>query len=169
MAPRARWLASSGSQQRALLPWVGVGQIETTFERAARRTECVVWSACEVAGQQTMEACRWVLLARRTATSTAVQTCGLRGGSSVGGRRDARACAARHRGPSGAVLAMGKRGRVAVGRTGGTRFSPGAACAKRKTMTSGLPHDMVFPIDRREVEVVLPQDTSPRDYVSNSS
>jgi hypothetical protein len=42
MAPRARWVASSSSQQRALLPWVSVGQIGTTFERAARRTECVL-------------------------------------------------------------------------------------------------------------------------------
>lgn len=55
MAPRARWVASSSSQQRALLPWVSVGQIGTTLERAARRTECVLWSACEVVEQHLEE------------------------------------------------------------------------------------------------------------------
>ena len=55
MAPRARWLASRGSQQRALLPWVSVGRTHTTFERAAARTVRVIESACEVVGQQAME------------------------------------------------------------------------------------------------------------------
>ena len=142
MAPRARWLASSSSQQRALLPWVFVEWTHTVFERAARRTECVVWSACEDVGQQTMEACRWVLLTRRTATSTAVQTCGLRGDSSVGGRGDARVCAARHRGPSGAALAMVK-GEV-DGRSGHAAFRPRMLCRDHHTAKKRVDHVPFF-------------------------
>jgi hypothetical protein len=108
MAPRARWLPSSSSQQRVLLPWVGVEWTHTVFERAARRTECVVWSACEVVEQQTMKAADKLLLIRRTPARTVLQTCGLRANSSVDGRGDARACAEWRRGASGVVLAMGE-------------------------------------------------------------
>ena len=137
-APRARWLASSSSQQSALLPWVFVEWTHTVFERAARCTECVVWSACEEVGQQTMKAAGELLLIRRTPACTVVQTCGLRGDSSVGGRGDARVCAARRRGPSGAVLAMAKGG-GRCGRTEcrGRRGFISRVCAhprKRKTV-----------------------------------
>ena len=98
MAPRARWLPSSSSQQRALLPWVFVRWTHAAFEGAAHRTECVVGSAYVVVDQQTMNAADELLLIRRTPACTVVQTCGLRGDSSVGGRGDDRVCAARRRG-----------------------------------------------------------------------
>ena len=63
----------STASKRALLPWVFVEWTHTRFERAARRTECVVWSACAVVLEEEAKVLLPITNARRDAL-TVIQT-----------------------------------------------------------------------------------------------
>ena len=56
VASRGGWQAAAANN--ACLPWAIGECTSSAFERATRRTDCVVWWACEVVEQLTETSCR---------------------------------------------------------------------------------------------------------------